>query len=67
MKNWKRKLKSGGEYFSNVNIREGAFQGNSLSPLLFEICMIPVIQVLKKVESGYTLKNREMLNHRFFG
>ena len=30
------------------------------------LCMIPVTQILRKVKSGYTLKNGEKLNHRLF-
>ena len=33
------------------------------SPLIFVICMIPLTQILRKVKSGYTLKNGETLNH----
>ena len=36
-----------------------------MSPLLFVICMIPLIEILRKVKSEYTLKNGEKLNHLF--
>ena len=66
MKNWNTNLTSCGEYLANVNIRRGIFQGDSLSPLLFVICMIPLSQILRKLKSGYTLKNGEKLNHLLF-
>ena len=66
MKNWNTNLTSCGEYLANVNIRRGIFQGDSLSPLLFVVCMIPLSQILRKLKSGYTLKSGEKLNHLLF-
>ena len=66
MKNWNTNLTSCGEYLANVNIRRDIFQGDSLSPLLFVICMISLTQILRKLKSGYTLKNGEKLNHLLF-
>ena len=51
---------------ANVDIRRDIFQGNSMSQLLFVLCIIPLTQILKKVKSGYSLKNGEKLNHRLF-
>ena len=45
---------------------EAYFEGDSLSPLLFVICMMPLTQILRKVKSGYTFKNGEKLNHLLF-
>ena len=66
MKNWNTNLTSCGEYLANADTRRGIFQGGSLSPLLFVLCMIPLTQMLRKVKSGYTLKNTEKLNHLLF-
>ena len=63
MKNWNTKLTSCGEYLAKVDNRRDIFLGDCLSPLLFVIYMLPLTQILSKVESGYTLKNEEKLNH----
>ena len=51
---------------AKVDVRGRIFQGDNLSPLLFVIWMIPMTQILRKVESRFTLKNREKLNHLLF-
>ena len=66
MQNWNVYLTLCGEYLVNVDIRRGIFQGGSLLPLLFGICMIPLTQVIRKVQSVYALKNGEKLNHLLF-
>ena len=66
MKNYNTDLTSCGEYPANNDIRRAIFQGDSLSPLLFVLCMIPLNQILRKVKSGYTLKNGEKLNKVLF-
>ena len=66
MKNWITNLTSCGEYLVNIDIRRGIFQEDSLSTLLFVLCMIPLTQILRKLKSGYTLKNEETLNHILF-
>ena len=66
MKNWNTSLTLSGEYLANVDTRRGIFPGDSLSPLLFVICIIPLIQILRKVKSGYALENGEKLNHFLF-
>ena len=66
MKGWNVELMSCGEFLGNVNIRRGIFQGDSLSPLLFVVCMRPLTEILRKVPMGYTLKCGEKLNHLLF-
>ena len=63
MKGWNVELMSCGEFLGKVNIRRAIFQGDSLSPLLFVICMKPLTEILRKVSMGYTLKCGEKLNH----
>ena len=65
MSKWMVQLTSCGEILGTVNIRRGIFQGDSLSPLLFVICMIPLTEILRKVKMGYTLDGIK-INHLFF-
>ena len=41
MKNWRVELTSMGQKLGEVNIRRGIFQGDSLSPILFVMALIP--------------------------
>ena len=66
MKNCNESWTSYGKYLVKVYIRRGIFQGHSLPPFLFVICMISLTQILRKVKSGYTLENEEYLNHLSF-
>ena len=58
MKNCKLELTSSGVSLGEVNIKRGIFQGDSLSPLLFVICMIPLTMVLRKVNFHYELVDK---------
>ena len=42
MKQWKLLLTSNGNELGDVKVNRGIFQGDSLSPLLFVVCMIPI-------------------------
>ena len=48
---WKTELSARGVSLSEVNIRRGLFQGDSLSPLLFVLSLIPLALVLIKTKS----------------
>ena len=48
MVNWKTILTSGGMALGQVDIRRGIFQGESLSPLLFIVIVLPLTLVLRK-------------------
>ena len=60
MVNWKTILTLGGMAFGQVNIRRGNFQGDSLSPLLFIVIMLPFTLVLRKMMAGYKLAKEMM-------
>ena len=60
MANWQTELTSCGESLAKVNIGTGTFQGDSLSPLLFVICITLLTKFgLKKhaLISGKTIKS----------
>ena len=47
--------------------KRGIFQGDSLSPLLFALSMIPLSLVLRKVNACYEWEKKEYkLNHLLF-
>ena len=46
MKSWQVELTSGEENLGEVNIRQRIFQGDSLSPLLFVVSLLPLTHIL---------------------
>ena len=63
--NWKTELASWGETLDLVDIRRGIFQGDSLSPLIFAVCMVPLTKILQDAKAGYTLRDVKIY-HLFF-
>ena len=67
MANWKTVLTSNQEILGTVDINRGIFQGDSLSPLLFVIIMIPLSLILRDSSAGYQLeKEGSRINHLLF-
>ena len=67
MKKWKLLLTSNGSDLCEVVVNRGIFQGDSLSPLIFVICMIPLSLLLRKVKASYEWGRKEFkLNHLLF-
>ena len=69
MGGWKTQLMANGnELGEPVDIKRGIFQGDSLSPLLFVMIMIPLSMRLRDSDLGYMLKNdrSNKINHLLF-
>ena len=67
MQNWKTVLTANGETLGEVDIKRGIFQGDSLSPLLFIIAMIPLTMKLRREKLGYRFGSEgKRLNHLLF-
>ena len=68
MSRWSTNLECGGHNLASVNIKRGIFQGDSLSPLLFIICLIPLSVVLREAKQGYTFARPqpEKVNHLLY-
>ena len=64
---WKTQLYHDQENLGTVNIKRGIFQGDSFSPLLFVIALIPISHVLKNVKMGYKVDKQSLtINHMLF-
>ena len=48
LKSWQGELTSGEENLGMVNIGQGIFQGDSLSLLLFAVCLLPFTHLYKR-------------------
>ena len=60
-------MKSNEVSLGNVEIRRGIFQGDSLSPLLFVLCMVPLSLILRKVKFHYEFGDKKTkINHLLF-
>ena len=64
MGQWQVELSANGNILGTVNVRRGIFQGDSLSPLLFVVTLIPLSLVLREVKAGYDLTGKkDFVNH----
>ena len=67
MKKWKLLLSSNESDLCEVDVNISNFQGDSLSPLIFVICIIPLSLLLRKVKTSYEWGRKEFkLNHFLF-
>ena len=67
MEKWKVMLCSGNSEFCEVEIKRGIFQGDSLSPLVFVLALIPFSLILRKVKVAYEFsESKEKINHLLF-
>ena len=61
MENWQTILMAGNEELARVNIQKGIFQGDTISPLLFVIGLIPSSHTLQKGNAGYQLSTERSI------
>lgn len=68
MRRWNTMLECGGQHLANINIQRGIFQGDSLSPLLFIICLLPLSVILREARQGYDLDRSSSgkINHLLY-
>ena len=67
MDQWKLSLTSNGENLGEVDVKRGIFQGDSLSPLLLVLSMVPLSLILRKLNASYEWGKKEYkLNHLLF-
>ena len=67
MASWKTVLTVNGQVLDDVHIRRGIFQGDSLSPLLYVIAMIPMTTILRQTGLGYqTSKSVAKISHLLY-
>ena len=67
MEKWKVMLCSGNSEFGEVEIKRGIFQGDSLSPLVFALALIPLSLILRKAKAAYGFsESKEKINHLLF-
>ena len=69
MGTWQTKMilncSSGSITTNPIRIKNGIFQGDSLSPLLFCLSLAPLSNLLNNTELGYDV-NKERINHLFY-
>ena len=67
MEKWKVMLCSGNFELGEVEIKRGIFQGDSLSPLVFVLALIPLSLILRKAKAAYEFsESKEKINHLLF-
>ena len=68
MESYQTILMAGNKELTRINIQRGIFQGDILFPLLFVIGLIPLSDILRKVNAGYQLGKgqHKKINHFLF-
>ena len=67
MEKWKVMLCSGNSELGEVEIKRGIFQGDSLSPLMFVLALIPLNLILRKAKTAYEFSvSKDKINHLLF-
>ena len=67
MEKWKVMLCSGNSKLGEVEIKRDIFQGDSLSPLMFVLTLIPLGLILRKAKAAYEFpESKEKIDHLLF-
>ena len=67
MENWKVMLCSGNSELGEVEIKRRIFQGDSLSPLVFVLALIPLSLILREAKAAYEFsESKGKINHLLF-
>ena len=67
MEKWKVMLCSRDCELGEVEIKRGIFQGDTLSPLVFVLALIPLSLILRKANAGFEFsESKEKINHLLF-
>ena len=67
MEKWRVMLRTGNSESGEVDIRRGIFQGDSLSPLVFVLALIPLSLILRKAKATYGFSgSKEKINDLLF-
>ena len=68
MEKWKVMLCSGNSKLGEVEIKRVIFQGDSLTPLVFALALIPLSLTLRKVKAPYEVsESKGKMNHFIYG
>ena len=61
---WRVVLCAGNSELGEVDIKRGIFQGDSLSPLVLVLVLIPLSLILKKAKTGFeSSESKEKINN----
>ena len=63
---WRTELITCKESLGEVDIRRGIFQGDSFSPFLFLVVLIPISIILNEIDLRYVTRQNQKLNHLLF-
>ena len=63
---WRTELITCKETLGEVDIRRGIFQGDSFSPILFLVVLIPISIILNEIDLRYVTRQNQKLNHLLF-
>ena len=60
---WRTELIACNESLGEIDIRRGIFQGDSFSPLLFVVVLMPLSIILNKTDLRYVTSQNQKLNY----